>query len=383
MARTLIHSAQLVSHGIVATDSWVLFEGSVITGRGTGSTWRDIVAGDVELIDATGRYVTPGFVDIHCHGGGGAAFEQGQAAIDAALAMHRKHGTTRSILSLVTASVPDLEASLAGLAQAAEPDPLIIGAHLEGPFLDREYRGAHDHTLLLAPDAAIVDRLLAAGNGLLRQVTLAPELPGATDAIARFTAAGVAVAVGHSSADYETAVRAFDAGARLLTHAFNGMKGIHHRAPGPVVAAMHHPGVTLELINDGVHVHPQVVRLAFEGAPGRVALVTDAMAAAGADDGDYRLGRLRVSVTRGVARLSEGGAIAGSTLTLDESLRRAVQDVGVDIATAVSAVTEIPAGAIGRGTDLGRLQVGYAADAVILGSDLVVDQVFAGGRRVS
>ena len=197
-----------------------------------------------------------------------------------------------------------------------------------------------------------------------------PSTPARPTAIARFVDAGVAVAVGHTGADFETALAAFGAGASILTHAFNGMRGIHHRAPGPVVAAMHADHVTLEVINDGVHVHPDVVRLAFAGAHGRVALVTDAMAAAGAADGAYRLGSLGVIVEGGIARLLEGGSIAGSTLTQDAALRRAVVDCGIPLDEAVGALTVAPAAAIGRAHDLGRLDPGYAADAVLLTPDL-------------
>ena len=160
------------------------------------------------------------------------------------------------------------------------------------------------------------------------------------------------------------------------------MKGIHHRAPGPVAAATHADSVTLEIINDGVHVHPEVVRLAFAGAPGRIALITDAMAATGSSDGAYMLGSLAVTVTAGVARLTEGGSIAGSTLTLDEALRRAVTEVGISIEDAVTALTETPARAIGRSHDLGRLAVGFAADAVLLDASLAVDEVYAAGIRL-
>lgn len=384
---TIIHSARLVSGGTVTPDSWVAFEGDTVALVGTGDGWRSRIAGS-DIVDARGRWLTPGFIDIHCHGAGGAAFDDGAAGIRTALEVHRTHGTTRSVLSLVTASLPDLETRLAVIASAAEHDPLILGAHLEGPFLDDTFRGAHDRTLLRAADAAATERLLLASRGYLRQITLAPELPGTSAAIARFVDAGVVVAVGHSSADYDTARAAFDAGASMLTHAFNAMPGIHHRAPGPVVAAMSSAGVTLEIINDGVHVHPEVVRLAFAGAPGRVALVTDAMAATGFGDGEYRLGTLLVTVTDGVARLAGAaagalGAIAGSTLTLDAALRRAVNEVGLPVTDAVTAVTETPARAIGRAHDLGQLAPGFAADAVLLGDDLAVEAVFAAGRRLS
>ncbi len=160
------------------------------------------------------------------------------------------------------------------------------------------------------------------------------------------------------------------------------MDGIHHRAPGPIAAATRTPGVTIEIINDGIHVHPEVVRLTFAGAPGRVALVSDAMAAAGSTDGEYLLGGLAVTVRDGVARLTDGDSIAGSTLTLDDALRRAVAEVGIDVGSAVRALTETPARAVGRGHDLGRLAPGYAADAVLLDDTFGVLAVWAEGRVI-
>jgi N-acetylglucosamine-6-phosphate deacetylase len=381
-ADVIIHSARLVSGGTTTPDSWVAFSGDTILSRGTGAGWQAVSTSETAVTDAAGRRLAPGFIDIHCHGAGGAAFDLGAAQIDTALAVHHRHGTTRVVLSLVTASQSNLEQRVAVIADVTEQNPLVLGAHLEGPFIDNEFRGAHDPTLLRAPDSESIDRLLAAGRGTIRQVTLAPELPGAPAAIRQFAEAGVAVAVGHSATDYETALAAFDAGASILTHAFNGMRGIHHRAPGPVAAATHSPHVILEVINDGVHVHPEVVRLAFAGAPGRIALITDAMAATGAADGAYILGTLPVTVTDGVARLTEGGAIAGSTLTMDLALRRAVTEVGVSVEEAVSAMTSTPARAIGRSHDLGALEVGFAADAVLLSEQFEVDAVFAGGRRL-
>ncbi|MEO6309468.1 MAG: N-acetylglucosamine-6-phosphate deacetylase [Leifsonia sp.] len=381
-ADVIIHSARLVSDGTTTADSWVAFTGDTITSRGTGTGWQAFLDTQTAVTDAAGRRLTPGFIDIHCHGGGGAAFDLGASEIATGLAVHHRHGTTRAVLSLVTASQADLEKRVAVIADSAEQNPLVLGAHLEGPFLDTEFRGAHDPELLRAPDALSISRLLAAGRGQIRQITLAPELPGALNAIRQFTEAGVAVAIGHSATDYESALAAFDAGASILTHAFNGMRGIHHRAPGPVAAATRSAHVILEVINDGVHVHPEVVRLAFAGAPGRIALITDAMAATGAADGAYILGTLPVTVTGGVARLTEGGSIAGSTLTMDVALRRAVTVCGLSVEEAVAALTATPARAIGRSHDLGALTVGYAADAVLLSDTFEVDAVFAAGRRL-
>ena len=383
---TLIHSARLVTDGAVSEDGWVLFGGSSIAATGFGDSWRAVVAdahpGSIAAVDAAGAWLTPGFVDIHGHGGGGASFDDGPDAIRTAMALHSAHGTTRFVLSLVTASIATLEGELAAIAALARTDPRVIGSHLEGPFLDPGHKGAHDPALLVEAGRDSIDRLLAAAGGSLAQITLAPEREGGMDAVRRFADAGVAVAVGHTGADYAQTLAAFDAGASILTHAFNGMDGIHHRAPGPVAAATRTPGVTIELINDGIHVHPEVVRLTFAGAPGRIALVSDAMAAAGSTDGDYLLGGLAVTVRDGVARLTVGDAIAGSTLTLDDALRRAVVEVGIDVGTAVRALTETPARAVGRGHDLGRLAPGYAADAVLLDDTFGVLAVWADGRVI-
>lgn len=380
---TVIHSARLVSSGGIVIDAWVRFDGDRVGARGIGDTWRDGLPAAAEVTDAAGRFLTPGFIDLHCHGAGGASVDEGAAAIERTLSVHNAHGTTRSVLSLVTASVDRLVPQLEAIAGFAAADARVLGSHLEGPFLDAEFRGAHDPSLLRTADAASVDRLIAAAAGTLRQVTIAPEHEGASLAISRFVEAGVRVAVGHTGADFDTALAAFDAGATILTHAFNGMRGIHHRAPGPVLAAMHADHVTLEIINDGVHVHPDVVKLAFAGAPGRVALVTDAMAATGSADGRYILGSLEVVVEGGVARLAEGGSIAGSTLTHDVALRRAVVDSGIALEAAIGALTVTPAAAIGRAHDLGRLDPGYAADAVLLDDELEVTAVWGAGARLA
>lgn len=385
MSAHVIHSARLVSEGRIVHNAWVRFEGARIAATGTGDDWRLALAADepVAVTDADGAWLTPGFVDIHGHGGDAASYDDGPEAIRRGLDLHQRHGTTRAVVSLVTAPVEQLARSVRAIAELSREDPRVLGSHLEGPFLDVGHKGAHEPSLLRPAAPADVELLLEAAGGTLRQVTLAPELPGGLDAVRAFTAAGVAVAVGHTAADYEQTHAAFAAGASILTHAFNGMDGVHHRAPGPVAAATRTPGVTLEVINDGVHVHPEVVRMLFASAPGRVALITDAMAAAGSEDGDYLLGSLRVEVRDGVARLAEGGAIAGSTLTLDEALRRAVQEVGVPVEEAVLALTETPATAVGRGGDLGRLAAGYAADAVVLDDDLRVLQVFTAGAPVA
>lgn len=385
MSIHLIHSARVVSGNQLDDDGWVLLREGRVESRGVGDSWRAIAAEtqSLTLTDAHGHWLTPGFIDIHGHGGAGCSYDEGESAIRTALDMHQHHGTTRAVLSLVSAPLETLETRLASIGMAMRRDARVLGAHCEGPFLDPGHKGAHDPSTLAPPHRETVNRLLEAGSGVLRQITIAPELPGGLDAVREYVDAGVAVALGHTNADYADTLAAFDAGATILTHAFNAMNGLHHREPGPVGAALHTAGVTLEVINDGTHVHPEVVRVLFASAPHRIALITDSMAAAGQTDGDYRLGSLAVTVTGGVARLTNGGAIAGSTLTQDEALRRSVHEVGVDVRDAVRALTETPAAVIGRSGDLGRLEPGYAADAVLLDSDFRVLDVWSAGIALS
>jgi beta-N-acetylhexosaminidase len=372
----LAHGRKLDADGIVE-DAWVRLAGDRITATGTGPPPEGGTVVDVE-----GAWLTPGFVDLHVHGGGGAAVDDGPEAVRSALALHRAHGTTRSLVSLVAAPVAELERRLSGIADLAAGDPCLLGAHLEGPFLAVSRCGAHAPEHLRAPAAADLDRLLTAARGTLRVVTVAPELPGALSAIERLAAEGVVVAVGHTDADAELSAQAFAAGARLLTHAFNAMPGMHHRAPGPVGAAIADPRVTLELVLDGAHVHPTVGALLLAAAPGRVALVTDAMAAAGAADGAYRLGGLDVVARNGRAVLAGTDTLAGSTLTQDVALRTAVEVAGLDPVVAVAALTATPAGVLGLGDRLGRLAPGFAADVVVLRPDWTVASVWADGSPV-
>ncbi|QCR45265.1 N-acetylglucosamine-6-phosphate deacetylase [Curtobacterium sp. SGAir0471] len=376
----MVRAARVVDAAGSVEDGWVLLSGGEIEAVGSGVGLPDAAPG-AEVVDLGDAVLTPGFVDLHGHGGGGAAYEDD--TFDAALAVHRAHGTTRSVLSLVAEPLPSLAASLDRIRTVAAADPLVLGAHLEGPFLSPDNRGAHNASYLVDPAPAAVDALLAAGAGLLRQVTVAPELPGALDAVRRFVDAGVRVAVGHTVCSYDQARAAFDAGATLLTHACNAMPGLHHRAPGPIAAALEDDRVTLELILDGVHVHPAVARVLLRGAPGRVALITDAMAAAGSPDGSYALGSLAVDVVDGVARVAGTDTIAGSTLTQDAALRLAVSAAGATLPEAVAALTSTPATALGLGDRLGRIAPGYAADLVALSPALEVRRVWGAGTELT
>lgn len=375
----VVHSARLVDgDGSITENAWVRFEDGYVAARGTGTDWTD--ADDV--VDAVsvagpGALLCPGFIDIHGHGGAGAAYDDGAEAIRTGRKMHRAHGTTRAVISLVTASVDALAQQAAVIADLAESDAEILGSHLEGPFLDPGHQGAHEPSLLRHPQTADVARLLEAGRGTVRQVTIAPELPGGLDAVRQIVASGAVAAIGHTDADADAARAAFEAGASILTHAFNAMNGIHHRTPGPVITAAADHRVVLEGIADNIHLHPNIIKLLFDVAPGRVALITDAMAAAGSADGHYDLGAVKVTVKDGVARTDDTGSIAGSTLTQDVALRNAVA-AGVPLAEAVRALTSTPAGAIGYGAALGTLRPGFVADAVLLSDGFDVRGVWVG-----
>lgn len=384
--RTLIHSATLADAGELQPDAWVLLAADGVVASGTGDSWNDVVERGTSVIDAqelagSGALLTPGFIDIHGHGGAGSSFDDGAEAIIAARDMHRMHGTTRAVISLVTADLDTLMQRTAAVAACMPDRTDILGVHLEGPFLDPGHKGAHEESLLRDPVSIAIERIIAESNGVVRQITLAPELPGGIDAIRALVANDIVAAVGHTNADAEMTRDACDAGATLITHAFNAMPGIHHRAPGPVVAAVADPRVYLELIADGIHVDLDLIRMIFASAPGRVVLVTDAMAAAGSGDGSYALGNLEVTVTDGVARLTHGNSIAGSTLTQDVALRNVVS-AGVPVAQAIDALTHVAAEAIGVGERFGRVRPGYAADAVLLDRDLTVRAVWADATRV-
>ncbi|WP_234314110.1 N-acetylglucosamine-6-phosphate deacetylase [Streptomyces sp. NBRC 109706] len=340
-------------------------------------------------VDLSGHWLVPGFVDLHVHGGGGASFSAGTA--EEALrvvATHRAHGSTTLVASTVTGALDDLAAQAGALSELVEQGDLA-GLHFEGPFIAENRCGAHDPTLLRDPDPADVRKLVEAARGTARMVTLAPERPGGLDSVRLLRDLGVIAAVGHTDASYEVTRRAVDAGATVATHLFNAMPQLAHRAPGPIAALLEDERVTVELINDGTHLHPSVLALAFRSAGAdRVALITDAMGAAGMGDGSYPLGPLRVEVLDGVARITDAGtppgtgAIAGSTLTLDRAFQRSVTVDGLPVAEVSRSLSGTPARLLGVADRVGSIKAGKDADLVVLDADFELVGVVRKGEWV-
>ncbi|WP_446217208.1 N-acetylglucosamine-6-phosphate deacetylase [Micromonospora sp. IBHARD004] len=329
-----------------------------------------------------GHWIVPGFVDMHTHGGGGHTFTTGDAdSAREAAAFHLRHGTTTLLASLVSSPftlMRDATAAYRPLVDAG----VLAGIHFEGPYLSADRCGAQNPEFLRDPSTEELAELIEVGAGAVRMVTLAPERDGALDAIKLLTAHGVVAAVGHTDATWEQTRAAVAAGASVGTHLFNGMRPVHHREPGPVVALLDAPNVVCELVADGVHLHDGMLGFATSVAgPERAALITDAMAAAGMPDGEYELGGQEVTVADGVARLAGGGAIAGSTLTMDAALRHAVA-AGIALPDACRMVATTPARAIGLGDRVGALQPGLRADLVLLDDDLNVVRVMRAGSWV-
>lgn len=337
-------------------------------------------------VDASGMIAVPGFVDIHIHGAKGYDAMNGTYdAIDAISRAIASHGTTSFLVTTMTAPIDDVRRAVEAAAHAMTKGTAgaqVLGVHLEGPFINAEHRGAQLASLILSPSLEAYHAMVGTYEGIVKRVTMAPEIDGALELIRYLRDKGVLISAGHTGASYQEMQCAYGAGMTHVTHLFNGMNPLHHRQPGAPGTALAENGWTVEVIADTVHLHPAILKLAWlcKGADG-CALITDAMEATLIGDGTYQLGGQKVIVKDGEARL-EAGNLAGSTLTLDRAVRNMVKTVGVHLADALKMASLTPAKLIGVDDRKGRIAAGFDADIVLLDEgQLTVKDVIIGGRR--
>jgi N-acetylglucosamine-6-phosphate deacetylase len=399
-AATVVTGDSVLSPGWVAVrDGSVIGVGEVASGSsGAGGASGDGLKGlpaapTGPVVDLGERIVAPGYFDVHVHGGDGAQvngerIDEVVESVARIARFHAGHGTT----SLLATTVSDLPEQLLTtvtaigetVGQPIAGGAAIRGIHLEGPFIARAKLGAHDPLSLRGADVGELRTLAAAAGGTVRMVTLAPELPGSGEVIAGAAELGIAVAIGHTDADFDTTRAAIDAGARHATHLFNAMAPLHHRRPGAVTALLLDDRVTLEVIADLEHVHPAVLELAARCAPGRLVAVSDAVPAAGQEPGTYQIGRIDVAVEAGrVTLASDPATLAGSVLTMDVAVQNLVRVVGLPLDAAIRTASSTPAHAAGcAGDGLGTLRTGSPADIVVLEPDLSVAVTIVAGAAV-
>jgi len=332
------------------------------------------------VLRSVNSFAAPGFIDLQVNGGHGSNFNDAKPQeIRNIVAFLLAHGTTGVLPTLVTAPIENMREAICRVRQ--ESHPAIVGMHLEGPFIAKCKKGAHNPDYILAPSLERFEKLVGGHEDFIRIVTLAPELPGADRLVRQIRESGSIASLGHSNATYEEAMRAIAQGVALFTHLFDAMRGLHHRAPGAVGAALDSDAY-VELICDGIHVHPAAVRLVAK-AKGydRICLVTDAISAAGLPDGDYSLGGLPVFVREGIARLSDG-TLAGSTLTMERAVKNFMEFTGCSLPEAVRCATLNPARLLGIADRKGSLAVGKDADLVIFDEDFNVHYTILGGKVV-
>lgn len=346
-----------------------------------------MAAEDAEIRDVEGRWVLPGFIDVHVHGGAGQDFLEANAeGIAAITKFHASHGTTSMLATTLTSSREHLTAVLERVHSfMTNPMPYaqVIGVHLEGPHINVKWKGAQNPEYIVPPQPEWLDEWLSRFPGVIKIQTLAPETEGALAYIEKLAANGIVASCGHTDASYDQIIAAADHGLRHAVHTFNAMKPLHHREPGTVGAVLTDDRIMAEVIADGHHVHSAGIKLiARAKGSHNVILVTDAMSGAGMPDGDYELGGLAVHISSGVARLKEADSLAGSTLTMIDAVRYLVREVGVALEDASRMASANPAKQLGIHHVTGALEVGKAADILLLDSSLELQSIWVRGKKL-
>ncbi|MBQ9565253.1 MAG: N-acetylglucosamine-6-phosphate deacetylase [Synergistaceae bacterium] len=372
-----------LKNGLVYRPDGVFTKGDVAMEGGVFSIPAGFDAPDGEAFDVEGLYLIPGLTDLHFHGCAGHDFSEGSEAAIRALADYEESvGVTAICPATMTLPEEDL-LRVAGAARSFpnETGAELVGIHMEGPFISEQKKGAQNPAHIRVPDVGFFERVQGASGGLVKILSLAPELEGALDFI-EAERGRTTLSLAHTVCDYDTAKEAFERGARHVTHLYNAMPPIGHRNPGPIVAAVDRDDVDVELICDGVHLHPAVVRATLKlFGPERVLFVSDSMEATGMPDGRYELGGLPVVKTGRRAALSDG-TIAGSVTNLMDCVRTAVREMGVPLETAVRCAAVNPARALGIEKRHGSIEPGKAANLVVLNRDLELIMVFSRGRLI-
>jgi len=379
-----IRNAQLITPKGILRGDCLIKEGK-IAGIGSVETAVSDLGHHPPILDAEENYVAPGFIDLHVHGGGGGDFlDADPEAIRKILAFHATHGTTGLLATLATSSVSEMRQALKAINSLQLPG--ILGVYLEGPFLSRAKKGAQNEGHLLLPSVSAFHRLVKGFQQLIKIVAFAPELRGSDKLLGEILAMRATPSIAHTAASYDQVMEAIARGAREFTHLFNAMTGLHHRDPGAVGAAFTAHSTALEIIADGIHIHPWMIRFLVEwliqkGQLNRLCLITDAIRAAGMEDGIYTLGGLLVTMEKGEARL-EDGTLAGSALTMDKAVRNIMEFAGLPIAEAIQLATANPAQTLGLGIRKGSIQIGADGDLVILDGRIGVKATIQAGQLV-
>jgi N-acetylglucosamine-6-phosphate deacetylase len=370
-----------ISAGVMYQEETLVIDGGNIIDKGPRE--RFDTAGK-PVTDLRGLITMPGFIDTHVHGGNGCdAMDATKESLEAISNFKIGEGCTSFCATTITAPMDKTIAAVRNIKNAMDaglPGAKILGAFLEGPFINPKYKGAHPEEYILPINPNLLNELLIAGAGAVMSVIIAPELEGAINVIEMLKKKGVQVRLGHSDATLEQVNAAVAAGANQGVHTFNAMSPFHHREPGMVGAIFTNPDIYAELICDLVHVHTKACKaLAHAKGPDKTVLVTDCMCAGGLPDGNHKLGELEVVVKDGVSRLHDG-TLAGSTTSMIESVRHMHRDIGVPLETAVSMATAAPAKALGLFNNLGSLDIGKSADIIGLDEDLNIRFVMVGGE---